>query len=110
MIHDTIEKLEATVQQSSTLKGEAKAEVLELLGRLKSEVGELAKTNAEQAHSITNFAAVSTHEATRLKPDPRLLELSLTGLSHSASDFERTHPRLVQVVNSICNALSNLGI
>ncbi len=110
MIHETIEKLEASVQQASALKPENKAELLGLLNRLKGEIGELAKTDAEQAHSIAGFAAVSTHEATRTNPDPKLLELSLDGLSHSVSDFEDTHPRLVQVVNSICNALSNLGI
>jgi hypothetical protein len=110
MIEDTIEKLEATVQQASALKNENKTDLLKLLDQLKSEVGELAKTDAEQAHSIAGFAAVSTHEATRTRPDPRLLALSLDGFSHSVSDFEESHPRLVQVVNSICNALSNLGI
>jgi hypothetical protein len=110
MIRDTIEKLEATVQQASALKDEHKADLLKLLNQLKGEVGELAKTDAEQARSIPGFAAVSTHEATRSRPDPRLLELSLDGLSHSVSEFEESHPRLVQVVNSICNTLSNLGI
>jgi hypothetical protein len=110
MIQDTIEKLQASVQQASALKGESKAELLQLLDHLKTEVGELAKTNAEQAHSIAGFAAVSTHEATRARPDPELLELSLHGLSHSVAEFEESHPRLVQVVNSISNALSNLGI
>ena len=110
MIHDTIEKLESAVQQAPTLKEVNKADLLQLLGQLKQEVAELAKTNAEQAHSITGFAAVSTHEATRTQPNPKLLALSLDGLSQSVSEFEETHPRLVQVVNSICNSLSSLGI
>jgi hypothetical protein len=110
MIHETIAQLEKTVAQAGALKQENKTELLELLARLRSEVGELAETDADQARSIAGFAAVSTHEATRATPNPELLELSLTGLSHSVSEFEETHPRLVQVVNSICNALSNLGI
>jgi hypothetical protein len=110
MIYDTIDKLEHTVRQAPAMNENNKAELLGLLDRLKGEVGELAKTDAEQAQSIAGFAAVSTHEATRTKPNPELLELSLHGLSHSVSEFEQTHPRLVQVVNSICNALSNLGI
>jgi hypothetical protein len=110
MIQDTIEKLQASVQQASALKGESKAELLQLLDRLKTEVGELAKTNSEQAHSIAGFAAISTHEATRTTPDPELLKLSLHGLSRSVSEFEESHPHLVQVVNSISNTLSNLGI
>jgi hypothetical protein len=110
MIQDTIEQLETNVRQDTAIQAERKAELLDLLGRLKAEVGELAKTDADQAASIAGFAAVSTHEATRTQPDPRLLELSLDGLSHSVSEFEETHPRLVQVVNSISNTLSNLGI
>ena len=110
MIQDTIEKLEASVEQASALKNENKAELLQLLSTLKSEVGELAKTHADAAHSIAGFAAVSTHEATRAAPDPKLVEISLSGLSQSVAEFEGTHPRLVQIVNSICNALSNLGI
>ncbi len=110
MIQETLEKLEATLRQASTLKEENKAELLELVARLKTETNELARTDAEQAHSIAAFAAVSAHEATRTEPDATLLDLSLRGLSHSVSKFEETHPHLVQVVNSICNALSNLGI
>jgi hypothetical protein len=110
MIQETIEKIEATVQQSPALKGENREQLLELLDRLKSEVQTLAETDEERAHSIAGFAAVSTHEATRTNPDPKLLKLSLDGLSLSVSEFEKTHPRLVQVVNSICNALSSLGI
>lgn len=110
MIKDTLQKLQATVKQSGALKDENKGELLELLDRLQIEVEELAKTDAEQAHSIASFAAVSAHEATRARKDPRLLALSLDGLSKSVSAFEGTHPRLVQVVNSICNALSSLGI
>jgi hypothetical protein len=110
MIRDTLEKLEATLRQATTLKEENRAELLELLARLKAETDDLEKIDAEQAHSIAGFVALSTHEATRAEPDPKLLELSLNGLSHSVARFEETHPQLVQVANSICNALSNLGI
>ncbi|MBI5388517.1 MAG: DUF4404 family protein [Verrucomicrobia bacterium] len=110
MIQDTIEKLEATVRNASAVKNENRAELLELLSTLKAEMGELAKTHAEEARSIAGFASVSTHEATRSEPNPKLLELSLKGLSHSVEEFAETHPKLVQIVNSISNALSNLGI
>jgi hypothetical protein len=110
MIRENLEKLEATVRQAGNLKDENRAELLELVARLKEETNDLARTDAEQAHSIAGFAALSTHEATRAEPDAKLLEISLRGLSHSVSRFEESHPHLVQVVNSICNALSNLGI
>ena len=110
MIQNTIQKLEATVREASALKQENKAELLQLLSQLKGEVGELAKTHAEQADSIAEFAALSAREATRSEPNPKLVELSLTGLSQSVTEFEESHPQLVQVVNAISNTLSNLGI
>lgn len=110
MIQQTIEKLEARLQDASALREDSRAELLQLLGTLKAEVNELAKTHADQAQSIAGFTAVSAHEATRTAPNPHLLELSLKGLRSSVAEFEETHPRLVQIVNSICNLLAGLGI
>ncbi len=110
MIQETIAKIETQLQKSSAGAPENRAELLGLLGTLKAEISELSKTDAEQAQSIAGFAAVSTHEATREAKNPELLKHSLGGLSSSVAGFEKTHPQLVQIVNSICNALSNLGI
>lgn len=110
MIPDTIEKIEARLRDNTSLKEESRRELLALLARLRSEVGDLAETNADQARSITGFTALSTHEATRGEKNPQLAELSLRGLKSSVEGFEESHPRLVQVVNSISNALANLGI
>ncbi len=110
MIEDTIGKIETRIQSSEAIKEDRRAELLALLATLKSEVAELSKTHGEQAQSIAGFAEVSAHEATRAEQDPRLLELSLQGLSSSVAELEESHPRLVQIVNSISSTLSNLGI
>jgi len=110
MIENTIGEIEAKINGSKSISDERKQELLQLLGTLKSEVGTLAKTNDEQASSIANFAQASAHEATREKQNPQSLELSLKGLSSSVNGFEQSHPKLVQIVNSISNTLSNLGI
>jgi hypothetical protein len=34
----------------------------------------------------------------------------LAGLSASVEGFEKSHPKLVEIVNRICTALSGLGI
>jgi hypothetical protein len=81
-----------------------------LLGTLKSEIAGLAKTHGEQADSIAGFASLSAHEATRATQNPQSLEHSLQGLRSSVDGFEQSHPKLVQIVNSISNTLSNLGI
>jgi uncharacterized protein DUF4404 len=110
MIDKTVEKIEAKIQGADAISGEKKSELLHLLSTLKSEVAELSKTNADQARSITGFTELSAHEATREQQNPHLLKLSLSGLTSSVEGFEKTHPRLVQIVNAISNTLSNLGI
>lgn len=109
MIQDTISKIEARIGQSA-VKDDSKAELITLLGTLKSEVAELSKTHGEQAQSIAGFTEVSTHEATREEPNPELVKHSLGGLAASVDGFEKSHPRLVDIVNRICTTLSNLGI
>ena len=110
MILDTIEKIEARLRQAQAIKDSTREDLLKLLTTLKSEVGDLSQTDAAQAQSIAGFTAVSAHEATREGRNPELVQLSLDGLSSSVRGFEETHPKLVQVVNSICTALANLGI
>ena len=81
-----------------------------MLADLKAEVASLSKSDAEQARSIAGFTDVSTHEATRERKQPQLLDASLAGLKSSVNGFEQSHPKLVEAVNRIATALSNLGI
>ncbi len=110
MIEDTIGKIEARIQGAESIKDERRQELLHLLATLKSEVADLSRTHGEQAQSIAGFAEVSAHEATRSEQNPQLLKLSLQGLTSSVEELEESHPRLVQLVNTISNTLSNLGI
>ena len=110
MIEETIGKIEAKIENAETVREDRRAELLQLLGTLKSEVAELSRTHREEAQSIAGFTEISTHEATRTDQNPELLNLSLKGLSSSVTGFEESHPRLVQIVNAITHTLSNLGI
>jgi hypothetical protein len=110
MIEDTLKKIEATIDKSCAVPEEKRTELQELLGRLKSEVSELSKTHDEHAHSIASFTEVSMHEAIREERNPKLLKLSLEGLSSSVQGLEGSHPALVEVVNRIAVMLSNIGI
>ncbi len=86
-----------------------KAEILEQLAALHAELDELARTDADRAKTIAGFAELSAHEATRPKPQPELLELSVAGLQRSVREFEATHPRLVEIAGSLSAILSNIG-
>ena len=110
MIKKTIGEIEAKIQSADAISDDRKRELLQLLGTLKSEVCTLEKTHDEQAKSIAGFAQVSTHEAMRTKQNPQSLHHSLQGLRSSVDGFEKSNPKLVQIVNAISNTLSNLGI
>ena len=110
MIEDTLQEIESRLKSSESIREERRAELLELLTTLKSEVAELSKTHGEEAQSIAGFTNISAHEATRAEQNPELLSLSLKGLTSSVEGFERSHPQLVRIVNSISQTLSNLGI
>ncbi len=110
MNDDTFNEIEAKIRTAGSISDDRKRELLELLGKLKTEVSTLSQTNDEQARSIAGFAQVSAHEATRAAQNPELRELSVQGLRSSVDGFEQSHPKLVQLVNSISNTLSSLGI
>jgi hypothetical protein len=106
----TIDKIEERLRKTESLNEKNKSELLNLLSTLKVEIADLSKTHNEHAESITGFAQVSTHEATRQEKNPELLKLSIEGLGSSVRGFESSHPGLVNVVNAICSMFSNLGI
>jgi hypothetical protein len=110
MIDETIKQIEARIQNTESLNPERRQELLDLILKLKAEAGELAKTHNEQAQSIVGFTQVSTYEATRAAQDPNLVNLSTEGLRKSVEEFEKSHPKLAQVVNTISTTLSNSGI
>jgi hypothetical protein len=110
MINDTLAKIEGRLRAAETVPDQRRQELLDLVATLRAEIHELSKTNQDQAQSIAGFTQISTHEATRNEPNPDLIKLSLEGLSSSVAGFEKSHPRLVQLVNSLSTTLSNLGI
>ena len=110
MVEETITQIEARIKKAESLNNERKKELLDLLSTLKTEVSKLSKADAEDAQSIAVFTEVSIHEAIREEKHPQLLNISLKALSTSVKRFENSHPKLVGIVNSICNTLSNIGI
>ena len=110
MAEETITQIEDRIKKAQSLNDERKKELLDLLSTLRTEISHLSKTNAEDAQSVAGFTEVSIHEAIRKEKNPQLLKLSLKGLSTSVERFENSHVKLVGIVNSICNTLSNIGI
>jgi uncharacterized protein YoxC len=86
MIEKTISEIEAKIRGANSVSDEHKRELLQLLARLKTEI--------------------ATGHSQNLQP----LKSSVEELRTSVEGFEQSHPKLVQIVNSISNTLSNLGI
>ncbi|MGA2333562.1 MAG: DUF4404 family protein [Syntrophales bacterium] len=110
MIQDHLDKIEERLKQCEAVKESDKAELFTLLTTLRKEITDLSQTHYEQAESITGFAELSAREATRREKNPALLNLSIEGLASSVQGFETSHPKLVEIINTFCTMLSNLGV
>lgn len=110
MINGTLAKIEETIRRHKNLSDKDRTELIELFGSLKLELKELSKIRAEETESLVGFIERSTHEASRQKKNPKLLKLSIDGISESVREFEVSHPKLVEDVNYISSVLSNMGI
>lgn len=110
MIEKTITEIEERLRGLGTLDGTRKQELLELLGKLKAETGTLERTHGQQAKTIADSLSASTRAATSGEKSPESVQNSVEGLRTSVEGFEQSHPKLVHVVNSLSNMLSNLGI
>ena len=110
MLRDTIRKIEERLERLEAVPPEKREELLTLLGALRDEVNELAKSDAEHAESIKGFVDITAHEATREEKNPRLLQHAVDGLASTVQDLELSRPRLVENVNAICSWLASVGI
>jgi queuine/archaeosine tRNA-ribosyltransferase len=110
MIQETLSQVKKRIEEAQPLTREKKVELLDLITKLQIEIEQLARTNREHAESIAGFTQTSMHEATRREKNEQLHKLSVDGLAGTVEGFESIHPRLVEIVNSICTSLSNMGI
>ncbi|HEY7160799.1 MAG TPA: DUF4404 family protein [Acidobacteriota bacterium] len=110
MIQETLSQIKKKIEKTESVKEENKKELLDLFARLQSEIEQISTTHQDHAESIVGFTSASAHEAIRKEKNPDLQKMSLDGLQASVHGFEGSHPKLVEIVNAISNALSNLGI
>ncbi|MEO5721308.1 MAG: DUF4404 family protein [Chthoniobacterales bacterium] len=110
MIEKRIEAIQTTIETAKNIPDERKAELLQMVAELNSEIQALAETDDEQASSITRFADISAHEASRSAKNPQLADTALDGLRGSIQGLEESHPVIVGIVNRFATALSNMGL
>lgn len=110
MLQTTIAEIEDRIRKADSVTEEKRAELLSLVASLKAEIDQLSRTHEDRAVNIAGLTRASADEATRRGSNPERVQSALDDLSASVTEFEGSHPTLVQVVNRICTTLSNLGI
>jgi hypothetical protein len=110
MVNETIERIETRINANDGMSPENRKELLALVLKLKKEVSTLAETHDDDARSVIGFAETSVHEATRLEVNPELLSHSLDGMTLSVRRFEVSHPKLIDLINTIGQTLRNIGL
>jgi len=110
MMEERMRKIEARIRQTLGLPEAEREKLLELVSTLREEVAALARSHEEDAHSIAHFLDASTHEASRMQKQPKLLEAARHGLTASVENFEISHPKLFATVNQAAVVLANMGL
>lgn len=107
MIDEHIEKTKSAIESAENIPADRKAELLDLLSKLKPAIAKVSQTHHEDARSIARLVEASAQETIRAqkKPEQHLLH----ELKQSVQNFEATHPQLAAFVNQYSTLLSALG-
>jgi len=108
MSDEHLHRAESVVKRAENISADKKVELLGLLSRLKSVIGDVSQTHAEDARSVARLAEVSAREATLKRPNQ--LEKALHELKQSVEKFEASHPDLVITVNEFATLLAEMGL
>ena len=100
MIDEKLKSIEDRIQNSISMNAENKEAVLQLLSELKSEIQEVSNETTDKIAGQLE----DSHE------HDGLIKQAFNEVSDTVKEFEENHPKLVQVVNSICTQLSNAGL
>jgi chromosome segregation ATPase len=91
MIIETIAAIEAKIR-AEPMSDATKGELLQLVTTLKTEIADLEQNS------------------TASREKQKVLKSSVDELRSSVAGFEKSHPKLIQAVNSISSTLSNWGV
>ena len=109
MTDERIQKNKSAVESAEHISPEKKAELLDVLAKLKPAISEVAQTHEADAEKISQFVEASAHEVAARKEQPESVEKVLGKLKQSVEKFEASHPQLTSFVTEYSAALSNLG-
>src|ERR1041384_8649953 len=88
MTDDRIRKIKSAVESADHISPEKKAELLDVLAKLKPAIAEVAQTHEAEAEKITQFVETSAQEVARKKERPESVERVLDKLKQTVEKFE----------------------
>src|SRR5258707_14119748 len=99
MIDERIEKTKSAIESAENIPADRKAELLDLLSKLKPAIAKVSETHHEDARSIARLVEASAQETIRPEKKPEHTNRLLRELKESVQNFEATHPQLAAFVN-----------
>ena len=108
MTDEHIEKTKSAIESAENIPADRKAELLDLLSKLKPAIARVSETHHEDARSIARLVEASAKETVRAQKEPK--QQLLHELTQSVQSFEASHPHLAAFVTQYSTLLSALGI
>ncbi len=110
MTDERIEKTKSAIESAGNIPADRKAELLDLLSKLKPAIAKVSQTHHEDARSIARLVEASAQETIRAQTKPELNKRLLHELKQSVENFEASHPQLAAFVTQYSTVLSALGV
>jgi hypothetical protein len=109
MTDEHIEKTKAAIESAENIPADRKAELLDLLSKLKPAIAKVSEAHHADAQSIARLVEAAAHETIRPEKKPEHANRLLHELKQSVENFEASHPQLVAFVGRYSTVLSALG-
>src|ERR1700745_4144071 len=106
MTDEHIEKTKSAIASAENIPADRKAELLDLLSKLKPAIAKVSETHHEDARSIARLVEASAQETIRTRKKPERSKRLLHELKQSMENFEASHPQLAAFVNQYSTVLS----
>jgi hypothetical protein len=110
MTDEHIEKTKSAIESAGNIPADKKAELLDVLSKLKPAIAKVSETHREDAQSIARLVEASAQETIRAQKKPELTKRLLHELKQSVENFEASHPELAAFVTKYSALLSAMGI
>ena len=110
MTDEHIEKTKSAIESAENIPADRKAELLDLLSKLKPAIAKVSETHNEDARSIARLVEASAHETIGSEKEPGQSKRLLHELKESVERFEASHPQVAAFVSQYSTLLSALGI